>query len=206
MANPRRKMTVILPEYWAKNLGAPFNVTLLNSVRQVINLETGKIEKFVIPNERGLLQQLALARILRVRRLSGPEIKFARKAVPIKASALAERIGVSPEHLSRCEAGERALSVGAEKCLRVAILLELFRLPEEVETLRDQNYNLDEKLLAFRKAMEKIKSIINEMTIPAAYDPSEELSFYFTTTQRDEKDLFSHDIEADWTPEEPLAA
>lgn len=205
MTHNSRFKTIILPEYHSEHLGAPFQVILLQSVRQVIDVKQGRVEKIVIPNERGLLQQVALARILVPRRLSGFEIKFVRKALPIRATSLSRKIGVTPEHLSRCEAGERALSVGTEKCLRIAILLELFKLPAEVQHRREQSEILNRKLVLFSKAMDKIHSIINDMTIPAVYEAEDQLRFYFTTLQRAEKDLFSQEPEGDWTQESRAA-
>lgn len=204
-SEPRIKMTV-LAEYHADSLGAPFKVILLNSVRQIIDTKQGRIEKIVIPNERGLYQQIALARILVPRRLSGFEIKFIRKAVPIKASSLAKKLGISPEHLSRCEAGERALAASGEKCLRIAILLELFRVPVELQHRREQSELLNRKLVVFARAMEEIRSIIDEMTIPIVFDASEELRFYFTAVQKADGDLFNQDLAADWTQERREAA
>jgi transcriptional regulator with XRE-family HTH domain len=201
MASTRRLETV-LEEYVADDLGAPFKVLLVNSVRQISDTKTGEIEQIIIPNLRGLLHQIALTRVLVSRKLSGPDIKFLRKAMPIKALELAGRIGVSPEHLSRCEAGERALSVGTEKCLRVAILLERLKLPECVGDLCEQNDFLKQKVDAFTKAIAKIQTIINNMRIQAAHDPHDELCLSFTVVANQEN--FFKEDDADWAGDHPL--
>lgn len=200
MATGRIRQSVVLPEYVAENLGAPFKVILVNSVEQITN-ETGAVEQIKIPNLRGLLKQIAATRVLVNRKLSGKDIKFIRKALPVKASTLAEKIGVTPEHFSRCESGDRALSSGTEKCLRIAILLELFKLPDCVGEVCEQNEMLKRKVDAYTKAMSRICSIINSMKIPAAHDPSEALCLSFTVERQES--LFNED-DADWTDNQSL--
>ncbi len=195
----------VLPEYVADNLGVPFKVVLVKSVKQITNKETGEVDQIVIPNLRGLLQQIALSRILIPRKLSGKDIKFIRKALPIKAGQLAEKIGVTPEHLSRCEAGERALSLGTEKCLRIAVLLEQCRLPDQVKHLCEKDGSVRKRVEVFEKALCKIESIINGMTIPAAYNSEDELCLSFRTVPKPEKSLFDEDIEADWSAQAQAA-
>jgi DNA-binding transcriptional regulator YiaG len=200
--------TVELPEYIPDNLGAPFKVVLKNSVRQLVDEKTGEIQQTIIPNPRGLLQRIAITRLLIARKLSGQEIKFIRKSLRIKATDLSEMIGVSPEHLSRCEAGERVLSIGVEKCLRMAVLLEVLKVPDEAERVCEKSDDLKARLERYREALSKLRTIIKGMDIPPAYDVADaELCLAFHVVKRDEgPSLFDGPDEEDWTDEQALAA
>lgn len=107
------------------NIGAPFKVILVDSVRQKVS-DSGEILETSIPNMGGLLKEVALARSLCDRKFLPTEIKFVRKAIGLKAAEIANLLGITPEHLSRCENGDRALSVAAEKLLRVIVLKRRF--------------------------------------------------------------------------------
>ena len=141
---------IVLLEYEAENLGTPFKVILKNSVRQKLN-DKGEVEKTIIPNPKGLLHQIAITRLIHSRKLSGADIKFIRKSLRIKAKELAEMISVTPEHLSRCESNDRVLSPGLEKCMRLSIIIDTLRLPDEAE---DVCKNDSEKRKNFRKFQE----------------------------------------------------
>ncbi len=186
---------VVLTEFDAQDLGTPFKVLLFDSVKQYVNCKSGKVERTIIPNLRGLVQKIALTRIIYPQKLSGQELRFIRKAVGIQASKLAEKIGVTPEHLSRCEAGERVLSSGAEKCLRVAVLLNHFTLPPtddcEVEEC------LQNKIESFQKTLLNVQAIINEMNIIAVSDVNDQLVLGFKIDPSTSTDLFD-DPDADW--------
>jgi DNA-binding transcriptional regulator YiaG len=197
---------IVLSEYLAENLGAPFKVILVDSVRQIVNKKTREVTQTIIPNQRGLLQQIALARICIPRKLSGQEIKFIRKAILIRATVLADQIGVSPEHLSRCEAGERVLSVGTEKCLRISVLLEHFKLPNDAEDVAQENEITRKKLIMFESAMSRMTSIIKEMNIPAVHKANNEICLYFKAVSRSEPNLFNDEMDGDWEDVKLLAA
>lgn len=177
---PTRLSEIVLPEFIPDNLGAPFKVVLKDSVRQLVDEETGEVQKTIIPNPRGLLQRIAITRLVWPRKLSGADIKFVRKSLKIKAGVLADMIEVSPEHLSRCESGERVLSPGVEKCLRIALLLEGLKLPDEHELEPGQDEENKELFSRYAEALGRLKAIMRGMTIPSAHDAAEELclSFY----------------------------
>lgn len=187
----------VLPVFDADDLGIPFKVKLIDSVSQIINPEDGDVLKTIIPNVPGLLCSVAMARILEPRKLSGPELKFVRKVFRVPAKKLAERIGVSPEHLSRCEASDRVLSVGAEKCLRISLFLDNFKLPKDIVTDECE----DEKVKAFAQkytsAVKRIEEILDDMKITSAHPVEDELILAFQT-QRVTEDLFSDDPQASW--------
>lgn len=198
----------ILKEFDAEDLGIPFKVKLIDSVREVINPETGIIDNIIIPNVPGLVKCAALARILEPRKLSGSELKFVRKAFKVPANKLAERIGVSAEHLSRCEAGERVLSTGTEKCLRISLFLHNSKLPEGIEDENQKDEKLVNLLQVYRKAIDRIENILDEMKINSAFPSDEELVLFFKVEQK--TDLLFEDLKnIKWCAndeEQPLAA
>src|SRR4051812_29581776 len=70
------------------DLGAPFEVILCDAVKQKVCKETGVILSTKIPNLRGLLMEVAVARSIHPRKFSADEIKFVRKAIGLKANEL----------------------------------------------------------------------------------------------------------------------
>jgi DNA-binding transcriptional regulator YiaG len=139
------------------NIGAPFKVILVNSARQRVSPE-GEVLETCIPNMGGLLREVALARSLHERKLTPAEIKFIRKAVGLKASELANLLGISAEHLSRCEHGDRTLSLAAEKLLRVIILKRRYNSSGMIEKLKAclANDSLG------KKQIERLRSVIEQ--------------------------------------------
>jgi transcriptional regulator with XRE-family HTH domain len=196
---------VVLPEYIPENLGTPFKVILRDSVRQIVDEETGEVQKTVIPNPRGLLQSIAVTRLIWPRKLAGADIKFIRKSLKLRATDLAGMIEVSPEHLSRCEAGERVLSPGVEKCLRIAILLDLLKLPEDSDVPGKKNEAERELFAKYAEIVARLKVIMKGMNIPAAHDASDELclTFYVSKSDSDEP---SRNEEEHWNGEEAALA
>jgi transcriptional regulator with XRE-family HTH domain len=108
----------LVPEFVDDLMGAPFQVVLERSVMEEYCEKCGHIYGVTIPDLKGLLAAIAMTRALDPLKLSGDEIKFLRKAIRWKAKELAEFLEISPEHLSRCEAGTHPLSNGLEKYLR----------------------------------------------------------------------------------------
>jgi len=197
MTTAETHQIIVLPEYEAIDLGVPFKVLLIDSVKQLVDEKTGEVERVIIPNFRGLIKCVATTRILAPRKLSGIEIKFIRKAFKLPSKAVAEMIGVTPEHLSRCESTERVLSESAEKCFRVSVFLEQFKILEQFDSLCEKNDDLHEKMKSLREAISKVGSIINDMRISAAFDSEEPLVFSFSVYSPTETDLFD-DPNADW--------
>lgn len=194
----------VLPEYIAEHLNAPFKVVLLNSVRQIINKD-GDVVKTIIPNPKGLLHQVAITRLLCPRKLGATDIKFVRKALGIKAIELSDMLSITPEHLSRCEAGERLLSPGLEKCLRLSVLLDTFKLPDGAEEACEGNDSLKDKLEKFRHALRRVQDLIRMMPISSVYDSEEDLVFAFRISKSTESDSADNEDE-DWLDELSKAA
>ncbi|MEO0667585.1 MAG: helix-turn-helix domain-containing protein [Pseudomonadota bacterium] len=98
-------------------LCAPFEVLLYNSVQEVIG-EDGNVVETIIPDPAGLVRAVAFHRALHPQKLDGDDLKFLRSALDLKATALAKKMGVSPEHLSRLESGAKTLQPQSEQQLR----------------------------------------------------------------------------------------
>jgi transcriptional regulator with XRE-family HTH domain len=109
---------ITLPEYVDDLMGAPFQVAVEHAVVQERCKKCGAVLGNDIPDLRGLIAAVAMTRALDPEKLSGDEIRFLRKAVGWKAKDVAEILQVTPEHVSRCEAGKSPLSEGLEKYLR----------------------------------------------------------------------------------------
>lgn len=189
---------VVLPEFVADNLGAPFKVILKNSVKQLIDPKTGKVKKTIIPNPRDLITKVALQRLTYSRKLSGSDIRFIRKALKIRAKELAEMIEISVEHMSRCESGERILSPGVEKCLRLAILLREFDIGEVVDEDCKNNDRLRKALDSYRSEMNKLKNLFRDFDISSVHDPDSELVMNFTVRYVDQSIDPLDETEGEW--------
>jgi DNA-binding transcriptional regulator YiaG len=178
---------IVLQEY-APNIGAPFKVTLIDSVRQTVG-DKGQVLDTCIPNMAGLLKEVALARSLCDRKFSSKDIRFVRKAVGLRANELASLLGISAEHLSRCENGDRALSVAAEKLLRVIILKRRYdysSIREKMMSFLDDDQvssnkrrELRDILVRYNNAIAELETAIFDSKIDSVYDSSEELQFQF---------------------------
>lgn len=159
--------TRVVDRFVADKIGAPFKVILHNSVEITEDLN-GEMLKYNIPDLDGLLRAATISRILYSRKLSGADIKFFRKALGIKQRDLAKSIEISPEHLSRCEAGVHPISPANEKLLRIYILKVVIKL-HKMSPCKEKK-RLDD-------ALDAVFDVIKPR---AMYDVSEELEFHFS--------------------------
>src|SRR6266851_2551895 len=104
MKRHNRASVRVVPQYEIDTLGAPFKVTLWGCVTLGIDPATAE-EKINVPDVVGLINAVVRARVNHPRKLNGEELKFIRHALGVKAKVLAHFLDMSPEHLSRCEAG-----------------------------------------------------------------------------------------------------
>lgn len=191
---PMSTRAIVLPEY-RPNIGAPFEVVLHDAVRQKICENTGEVLETYVPNMGGLIKEVAVARTLFPRKFSADELKFLRKAVNLKGAELASLLGVSPEHLSRCENRDRVLSVSAEKLFRVIILKRRFNLSElegwvskhlsDNKLDDDSLRKLKEVMAEYRKCLDDVEKAVFDSNIPAVHDSKQTLSFSFRLRSTD---------------------
>ncbi|MGI9514012.1 MAG: hypothetical protein ACR2OL_14000 [Anderseniella sp.] len=132
-----------LKEYTDDLLGAPFKVTLIDSVEQHSCMQCKKVFGHKVPNLQGLYAAIAILRVVNPTKLNGAEIRFLRRCVGWKANELAKKLTVTAEHLSRCENGHKAMGEGHERLLRLYIVVEMIDrlndLPVSPEQLKELN-------------------------------------------------------------------
>ena len=91
-----------------------------------------------IPNAEQLHRLLTNLLIRKPTALRGTEIRFLRKELGLSAKAFAQRLGMTPEHLSRLETGGRGITLTIDLLVRLAVAWELTRrqqieFPSDVE-------------------------------------------------------------------------
>src|SRR4051794_6434984 len=102
---------------YGRVIGAPFVVYLKNGVTTERNPITGKTV-ISITDPAGLMAAIVRSRVLHPQKLTGPDLKFIRAALGLKAKTLAERLELTPEFYSRCEVGHKVMSGPTEKVYR----------------------------------------------------------------------------------------
>lgn len=174
---PSRSVRVV-PAYQVDTLGAPFRVTLVDSVEIRFD-ETGK-QLTHIPDFVGMIHAAVRCRAAHPRKLNGSDIAFFRKALGIKARNLAEYLDVSPEYLSRCEAGAKVLSSATEKMLRLFVFVASFvKFPDELlEGIREAS---ESQKPSTRRAEDNLADEFLQyfltLKIQSVFDATDELHF-----------------------------
>lgn len=162
----------VVDQFEATDLGAPFKVILKGCVKVVSNVQTGEMLSYTIPDPDGLLRTVVLARILHPRKLFAADIKFLRKAVGVMQKDLARSLGLSAEHLCKCESGALPLSVGSEKLLR----LFLFKTVIKHHKIKDS-----EAKQQIEEALDKLFDLLTPVSV---FDVEDEIVFTFYRTER----------------------
>ena len=172
----------IVPTYEASGLGAPFKVILEQAVKVETCAKCGVMLGTYIPDMEGLFHAVVFTRALEPRKLLGAEIRFMRKAMCWKAKDLAKHLGITAEHLSRCESGEKVMSPGTEKLFRLYALL---KTPD-------------------KSALDEIgpASIFDLIEIEAAWDKYMPLIFYFV--RRSINDEQNKEVDEKWRKDDDL--
>ena len=106
---------------------------------------------------------MVLNRVLNVRKLSGPDIRFLRKCLNLKAKEVAKKIEVSAEHLSRCENMALPISPASEKLLR----LFLFKTAVKLSCLKESD-----KKIRLEQALDDLFELYDPVPV---HDATEEL-------------------------------
>lgn len=193
------------PRYEVDTLGAPFKVVVLNCVSKKVDPETGKVLT-TIPDLVGLINAVVRKRVTHPRKLNGAELKFVRTALGIKANLIANFFEMSPEHVSRCEAGAKVMSSITEKYFRLMLYVASFHpVPEDLLLGVIKGSEIAEDIEKKVKRPEKLaKSFMEQfltMKIEAVFDPDEELCFEFSRVPLDPTDSDRPtDDEPEWEP------
>lgn len=197
---------LVAATYDVDTLGAPFRVTVRDSVVIGQDSETGE-ERVQIPDLVGLISAVVRARVLHPRKLRFDEIKFVRKALGIRAKSLAGFLEVSPEHLSRCEAGAKIMSSQDERLLRLfAFVATNYKDPQELLERMDDEAEPERKKEVPEEEIPGYIRRFLRLKIQALYDAGDELHFeFFRCPVNSSSDPKGVDDER-WIPEPTLAA
>lgn len=179
MSNGTQNAGCILSEFTVDDLGASFKVVLINSVT-CYEREEGR--EFFIPDYQGLIKKVAVTRAAHPAKLMGADIKFLRKSLGLRSRDLASKLDISPEHFSRCESGDKVLSPNSEKVLRSLVICEAVYVAQKA--IQDCGIEMAAALDTISKLLDKLKEIMEGLTIKAVRSAEEELVFYF---RREEK-------------------
>jgi transcriptional regulator with XRE-family HTH domain len=205
MRHHERKARVrAVQSYDVDTLGAPFKVTLLDSVTFGTNPKTGE-QTVQIPDLVGLVGAVVRARVCVARKLSGPELKFLRNAIGVRANVIAEFLDMTPQHLSRCEAGAKVMSSTSEKLFRLAAFIATFlKEPEDTFTKASEDGKLETKSAKPNELAEKFMRMFLTMKIEAVFDPEDELCFEFSRHPR-AVGAPANDEDGEWSPQDKAA-
>lgn len=177
----------IVHKYEVEKLGAPFKVSIIDAVTIRKDPKSGK-EMIHIPDLSGLINAVVRTRVMDERKLSGPELKFVRNAIGVRAKTLAEFISVSPEHLSRCEAGKKTLATMDEMGLRLSVYLATFMSdPQAMFERKLDDKGIDKTTSEPNEVAMEFMNRFLSMKIKSVFDPSKELHYEFKRMERPKK-------------------
>lgn len=108
----------------ANLIGAPFKVVLSFAVLEKYCPECGSIKGHMIPKPQELIAVVGTLRACDPRKLNGKEIRFLRKSMGLNGKDFADRIGLSPAHLSKLENDREPINPRFERQLRMHVCLE----------------------------------------------------------------------------------
>ena len=192
--------TEVVPEYDADILGAPFKVYLRDAVKVEICTSCEAVLSTTIPDPEGLFYAVSFERALHPRKLVGAEIKFLRNVMGWKAKKLADELGITAEHLSRCESGRLPLSMTTEKLLRLYVILQPGGASEAKFTIAKER-----ALAIFKDSAGDLIEAMNRFKIEAGWKAEEPLVFHFERRRLHEASGLGPDGEdgkdGKWKPE-----
>lgn len=120
----------VVETYEEDLLGVP--VVLKNAVVRTVCEDCGD-ETYTIPDMKGLVAAVAMARCLLPVKLTGKEIKFLRKALGLSGRQFAVEMDNTPETLSRWENDANPMGGYAEKVLRQLVCGKLESLASAID-------------------------------------------------------------------------
>ncbi|GAA0473280.1 hypothetical protein GCM10009096_13230 [Parasphingorhabdus litoris] len=171
MSTDKQNAERILSEFVVDNLGGSFKVILVDSAICCTDDNTQK-ERIKIPDFDGLTIAIATLRAIHERKLSGTDVRFLRKHLGMRSKELAEHLDISPEHLSRCENGDKVLSSNSEKLLRLLVLMKPYQIVQRlVEESDSDNLKNVKSLVAYGKLMTEMISNMKIVSISNDDDP-----------------------------------
>ncbi len=195
MQHERGMRNRVVHRYDADTLGAPFKITLVDSVTFELDCTTGE-ELVRIPDLMGLINAVVRKRVCDQRKLNGDELKFIRRALDVKAVILARFLGMSPEHLSRCEASTKVMSEASEKIFRLfSFISTRIGNANTLLAAHANAKNVNESSEEEKKAAEEFMKFFISMKISSVFKLGEPLHYEFQRCVPPEHhcDDFAHD-------------
>ena len=180
MSTNKQGASGALTEYVLDDLGTSFKVKLHNSVERRVGPKGPEI---FIPDYHGLMKQIAISRASFPGKLTAGDIKFLRKSLGLKSKDLASKLDITPEHMSRCEAGFKVLSPNSERVLRLIVLQEaIYVARKALEDARPkaQSGVIDNLIDKLTDLIDKNKSMMDGLEIQSMRAADEEVVFHFS--------------------------
>lgn len=115
----------VLEEYVVDTLGLPYPIVVRGAVVERRDRASGEVLGHRIPDLDGLIAAVAVMRALVPVRLSGPELRFMRKATALGSAEFAEAVGLNPSSYSRYENDKDEMGGFVEQIVREKICEEL---------------------------------------------------------------------------------
>lgn len=185
-----RKGSRVLDVFYPEDLGAPFKISLHNCVTASFDEHTGEMVNYHIPEFDALVDAVIMARLAHDQKLSGPEVKFLRKAAGLTQAALARAIGIDVATLSRVEQGKQPLGPASEKVARGC----LFKAAGKRDSMKEARHKA-----AFDELTSKL---FGDFTPVAARSVDEQFELCFYRALR--KSSAANDDSVDWS-EDPVS-
>jgi hypothetical protein len=112
---------------------------------------------------------------------------------------------MTPENYSRCESGQRTMSITTEKVYRANVYLMSFLNDLHIRDAVTRNHREDEKVSPekAKKALSAFQKIFLEMKINPVYDATEKLTFVFSRGPRPDEDEQRGEDDPEWISEPP---
>jgi DNA-binding transcriptional regulator YiaG len=170
----------VIPRYVEMATGIPL-VLIESAFRATCDDESGT----VVPDPEGLEAAAAIARIMEPLKLHGPEIRFLRRALRMRATDLAKFLDVRPETFSRWEHGHEPISTNAERILRLRVLHSL-RVRARFVRANDDAI-LEMKFISVRDSTEPMGLMFQRLTAATESGDCEEVWIYRGIERGDEQ-------------------
>ena len=128
---------------------------------EILKCSSCEEEEVVIPNIENLHSLIVKIIASQKQKLLPEEIRFLRTFLGFSGSDFANKIGVSPETVSRWEKGKVSMKPTVERLLRVLILSNKgpFRDYEELSDFGTQNSRISKKIICISKKNNWIQDI-----------------------------------------------
>lgn len=189
---------IVVSSYKARELGAPFEVVLINSVCVKPDRRTNE-DIVTIPDLPGLVAAIVRRRVCDPRKLSPEDIRFIRKAIGVRSRKVANFLGVTPEHYSRYEAGSYPMPSASERAFRLSsFAASLVKDPEQLFDDAAGPSNLEFVSDRAEELQKLFFKVFVEMKIRPARSATDEVRYEFVRLQAVDPCVSDAELQGDW--------